>query len=68
MLIFKECKRNNLCVDCDNDKCVLKGKKSSDCPKYRCDRPNEEQYKCDSCRFIDGYIDEMRKAILGEDS
>ena len=36
---INECKRNNLCVDCDNTRCIFQGKKASDCPKWKCDRP-----------------------------
>lgn len=55
---ISECKRNNLCVDCDNTRCHFQGKKLSDCPKWKCDRPGGMD--CDNCTFIDGYIDLMR--------
>lgn len=58
---LSECKKNVPCVDCDNTHCWFRGKKESDCPKYRCDRPKESQYDCEHCEFIDGFINDMRK-------
>lgn len=46
------CERNNLCVDCDNDKCWGAGHIISDCPKYHCDRPKESLEDCETCEFI----------------
>lgn len=45
--------RKNLCVDCDDTKCVFVGKKEADCPKWICDRPDQAAYHCDRCAFID---------------
>lgn len=53
-----ECKKNVPCVDCDNTRCWFRGKKESDCPKYRCD--NEKSHDCDNCEFIDRFIADMR--------
>ena len=61
MLKLSECNRQNLCVDCDNTKCLHHGKMIADCPRYRCDRPKEFQYDCEHCEFIDGFIEDMRK-------
>lgn len=53
-----ECTRRIPCVDCDNDKCILHGRKESDCPKWVCDRPGTD---CETeCDFIDEFIDAMR--------
>lgn len=60
-LTLDECRRPGPCVDCDDPKCLLRGKKESDCPKYRCDRPEGERYDCERCAFIDEFIVEMRK-------
>ena len=64
-LQMKECTRDNLCVDCDNDHCIFQGKKESDCPKWRCDMPKGTE--CERCEFIDEFILEMRKG-KNEDS
>lgn len=58
MLQISECTRDIPCIDCDNTKCLFQGKKESDCPKYRCDRPT---HGCEHCVFIDRFIEEMRK-------
>ena len=62
MLEFKvdTCERNNPCVDCDNSRCIFQGKKESDCPKWKCDRPDGQKYDCDHCEFIDKFIEQMR--------
>lgn len=57
-LILSECKMTNLCIDCNNDRCWLRGKKESDCPKWICDNPTHD---CESgCEFIDRFISGMR--------
>ena len=56
-LQMKGCIRDNLCVDCDNDRCIFQGKKESDCPKWRCDKGTD----CEHCEFIDEFISKMRK-------
>ena len=61
MLTLTECTRQNTCFDCDNQECIFVGKKESDCPKYRCDRPDESFRDCEHCGFIDGFIEEMRR-------
>ena len=61
MLQISECTRDMPCVDCDNTKCMFQGKKESDCPKYRCDRPEPMNHDCDHCVFIDRFIADMRK-------
>ena len=55
---IKICKRNNLCVDCDNKKCLHAGDIMADCPKYRCDAPNHD---CENCEFIKQYQKDFRK-------
>ena len=59
MLTMNECTRKNTCYDCDDKKCIFKGKKESDCPKYTCD--NVKQNDCENCDFINLYIDMERK-------
>ena len=61
MLKPSECTRDNFCYECTNIKCVLHGKKESDCPKYSCDMPEIVQYNCEHCPFIDRYIKKVRK-------
>lgn len=58
---MEECTRNNLCVDCDHPHCWLAGSIMADCPKYRCDRPEESFEDCESCSFIKKYQKEMRE-------
>lgn len=60
-MTITECTRQNTCYDCDDKKCSGHGDKEADCPKYRCDRPNGFEYKCEKCAFIDRYIEAMRK-------
>lgn len=60
MVTLSECTRTNSCYECDNSKCLLQGKKESDCPKYKCDRPDGLKYECERCSFIDKYIESMR--------
>ena len=55
------CKRKTACVDCDNTECWHHGKKESDCPKWRCDRPKEYAYDCEHCAFIDKIIEQIRQ-------
>lgn len=61
MLTMSECTRKTTCYDCDNQACWHHGKKEADCPKWKCDRPQELMYQCDRCSFIDRYIEEERK-------
>lgn len=55
--MVSECKRNNLCVDCDNKECWLAGDIQADCPKYRC----AFEYGCERCGFIKRYAERMRE-------
>lgn len=50
--IFKECKRNNLCVDCDDKKCIFAGQLISDCPMYVCDRKGKQFENCETCELL----------------
>jgi len=61
MVKISECHMNNLCVDCDNDKCYLAGEIISDCPKYHCDRDKEHLQDCKSCDFIKEFQESERK-------
>lgn len=58
-LTVDECTRKNLCIDCDNERCWFHGKLISDCPKYRCDRPEELFEDCESCAFLKRFTKEM---------
>lgn len=58
---LSECTRQNLCCDCDNEKCALHGKKEADCPKYRCG-----SLDCENCDFLNEYIKEMRDYYKGK--
>lgn len=59
MLEMKECKRDNLCVDCDDKNCLHAGQAIADCPKYHCDNPNGIQ-ECEKCDFLKEFQDIMR--------
>ena len=67
MLTFGSCKRDIPCIDCDDTECLGRGKKESDCPRYRCfsveekKRMGEIPYDCDHCAFIDRYIEYLRE-------
>lgn len=67
MVTFSECTRQTTCYDCDNEKCWHHGKKESDCPKYKCDRPDDGNLDCDHCTFIDRFIEDMRKGYKNAD-
>ena len=54
-----DCKRDNLCVDCDKEDCLHHGKIMPDCPKYDCD--NEPLYDCENCEFIKQYQQDYRE-------
>lgn len=58
--MLKRCNRDNLCVDCDNEKCVHHGRIIADCPQYDC--ANEPLYDCEHCDFIKKWLREYRKA------
>ena len=57
MLKFKECERDNLCVDCDDPDCLHAGDIGADCPKWVCDMPNE----CEQCLWIREYVAKVRE-------
>jgi len=59
-LEISECHKQSLCVDCKHPKCWFAGSIIADCPKYRCDRPEEGFEKCETCAFIKKYHEEMR--------
>lgn len=58
-----ECKRENLCVDCDDIKCNRCRDKVSDCPVYPVGRSKEclGSKSCEECKWIEDYILEIRK-------
>lgn len=62
----KECKRKNLCYDCNDNKCALAGDPMADCPKYECDREEYFFEDCDSCGFIKRYRAEYRRMLEEE--
>lgn len=49
---IKECKRDNLCVDCDDKGCWFAGYAIADCPLYRCNREGEQYEDCESCELL----------------
>ena len=58
MLMIKECKRDNLCVDCDDPECLHAGEIGADCPKWHCD--NDQRHDCENCTFIKFYVNDVR--------
>ena len=54
MVTLKECKRANLCVDCDDPECLRAGDIGADCPKWECD--NTVKNDCENCEFIRGWL------------
>lgn len=50
-----ECKKQNLCIDCEDENCFLARKIESDCPKHTC-----LNYDCKNCDFIKDYQKTMR--------
>ena len=62
MYSLSECKRDNLCVDCDNTGCLHCGNLHSDCPKYYCD--NKIPHDCEHCEFMTSYFAEYRKSKM----
>jgi hypothetical protein len=49
---IEECKRDNLCVDCDNKECWFAGQAIADCPLIRCNRKGERYEDCESCELL----------------
>ena len=60
MVILGECKRSNLCVDCDDPECFRAGDIGADCPKVVCD--NGAVLDCENCEFILEYLSQIRLA------
>ena len=60
---ISQCKKKIPCIDCDDTECWHNGKKSADCPKYRCDREGEGYLNCDNCALVDRIVDNMRKRM-----
>ena len=59
---LKECKRHDLCIDCDEKKCLLAGKLISDCPMYKCDRKGRQYENCKTCELLKQLHTERRRA------
>ena len=54
-----KCRLKILCVDCENEYCRLVRKKAPNCPHEYCPYPHLD---CETeCRFIDGFIEMMRR-------
>lgn len=66
MLQMTECIRKNLCIDCDDARCIHKGQLIADCPKYRCDRKGELFEDCESCAFLKQFQKDMRGELDNE--
>jgi len=49
---LKECKRNNLCYECDNKKCWHAGELIADCPLWKCNRKDDLFEDCESCELL----------------
>ena len=58
---LKECKRHNLCIDCDEKECLLAGKLISDCPMYTCNRKGKQYEDCESCELLKQLHAERRR-------
>jgi len=52
MLQLHECKRGNLCADCDDPNCLHAGYAVADCPLYYCNRSPEQFEECESCELM----------------
>ena len=63
---MRECTRNNLCVDCDNERCWFHGNLIADCPKWRCDRQPGFIEDCETCEFLKEYQKDMREYYDGK--
>ena len=61
-MLPKECKRKNLCADCNRSNCILAGDIRADCPKDRCDNAVFED--CEHCNFIKDYQQYMRNYYM----
>lgn len=49
---IRECKRDNLCADCNDKKCWFAGQLIADCPLWQCDRQGELYEDCKSCALL----------------
>lgn len=66
MFELSECTRNNFCFECDNEKCWHHGKIEADCPKYRCNMPDEIKQDCEHCPWIKRFIEKMKADMSRE--
>lgn len=57
------CKRDNLCVECDDLNCLRAGDPGQDCPRYHCIYSTEDPsfLECEKCLWLKGYIQELKK-------
>lgn len=67
MFTLKECKRRNLCINCDNTSCYHAGQLIADCPKYACDRNGVLFENCETCAFLKRYQEELSKEYAREE-
>lgn len=59
MINMGVCHRDKkLCVDCDDEDCVLAGDIESDCPAWMCQHPDKE---CKDCELLMEYVDKWRR-------
>lgn len=58
---IKECKRDNLCYECDNKKCWHAGQLIADCTLYKCNREGNGYEDCESCDLLKQIIKEKRR-------
>lgn len=56
-----ECHRNNLCIDCDDPKCLFAGSEVADCPRWpSCDLLKYHGIDCYKCGWLKRYIEKER--------
>ena len=60
-MTITECKRDNLCIDCDNHKCIHAGQIIADCPMWHCDREGDAFEDCESCEVLKQIWKEFRQ-------
>ena len=66
MFELSKCTRDNFCFECDNEKCLHHGKIEADCPKYRCNMPDEINLDCEKCPWIKRFIEKMKADTSGK--
>jgi hypothetical protein len=68
MLEMNECIEDKLCVDCEDTNCIFAKKIISDCPKYYCDREEDDYEDCETCEFIKEFQKYERERLKNERS